>query len=155
MGEIIRETVRLIQPLLNKRGQRISLKGLSGALPVSADPRRTAQVVINLLSNASKYSPDEAEISLAAVGGDQWVRITVADRGPGVPAEQRQQLFGRFVRSSKAGETAQYGVGLGLSVVKAIVEAQGGQVGVDERPGGGALFWFVLPRNNGHESPRR
>jgi two-component system phosphate regulon sensor histidine kinase PhoR len=155
LGEIIRDAARLIEPLLAKRGQQIRLKVAPGALPVTADPRRTAQVIINLLSNASKYSPDDSEIALAAVAGDQWLRVTVADRGPGIPAEQRQELFRRFVRSNRAGEAAQYGVGLGLSVVKAIVEAQGGQVGVDERPGGGSLFWFNLPRNGDHESAGR
>jgi signal transduction histidine kinase len=70
----------------------------------------------------------------------------VADAGPGVPAVHRQNLFRRFVHPRPSDGKAQVGVGLGLSVVKAVVEAHGGEVGVDERPGGGSVFWFTLPR---------
>jgi signal transduction histidine kinase len=114
---------------------------------VQADPRRTTQVLINLLFNASKYSPDETEIILETSLTNGWARVTVADRGPGIPPAYRTDLFRRFMydRTAQDGERAQAGTGLGLSVVKAVVEAQGGQVGVDDRPGGGAIFWFTLP----------
>jgi signal transduction histidine kinase len=113
---------------------------------VQADPRRTVQVLINLLSNASKYGPDDAEIEVSAAVEGAWVRVSVADAGPGVPAEHRQHLFLRFAHPPSANDKAQVGVGLGLSVVKAVVEAHGGQTGVEERPAGGSIFWFTLPR---------
>ena len=72
------------------------------------------------------------------------LRISVADQGPGVPTEDQGNLFRRFVRLDERGK-AQYGVGLGLSVVKAIVEEHGGYVGLDEREGGGSIFWFEIP----------
>jgi signal transduction histidine kinase len=102
-------------------------------------------VLVNLLSNASKYGPDDAEIAIGATTDDGWVRVTVADRGPGIPSGYRKTLFRRFVPPSPGANDGQYGTGLGLSVVKAIVEAQGGQVGVDDRPKGGSIFWFTLP----------
>ena len=71
------------------------------------------------------------------------MRLTIADEGPGIPAEYQPDAFSRFVH--RGSDKAQYGVGLGLSVVKAIVEGQGGRVGVGDRPEGGALFWFTLP----------
>ena len=145
-GKIIAEAVRVMQPLLNKHGQQIVLE-LPVEMPlVRADSRRTGQVLVNLISNASKYGPDEAEITVGLTLDEKWVRVAVADRGQGVAPAHRHDLFRRFVHLDAAGDkTQQYGAGLGLSVVKAIVEAQGGQVGVDDRPGGGSVFWFTLP----------
>ena len=145
LGEIIADAMRTMQPLLDKRGQRLAVQ-LPAAIPVvRADPRRVAQVLVNLLSNASKYGPDDAEIAIGATTADGWVRVTVADRGPGIAQEYRNTLFRRFMSPSPGMNDAQYGTGLGLSVVKAIVDAHGGQVGVDDRPNGGSIFWFTLP----------
>lgn len=145
LGEIIAEAMRTMQPLVDKRGQRLAVD-LPAAIPVvEADARRIAQVLINLLSNASKYGPDHADIAVGATVSDRRVRVTIADRGPGIPSPYRKTLFRRFVPPSPGSNKAQYGTGLGLSVVKTIVEAHGGQVGVDDRPGGGAIFWFTIP----------
>lgn len=145
LGEIIADAMRTMQPLLDKRGQRLAVQ-LPAAIPVvRADPRRVAQVLVNLLSNASKYGPDHAEIAIEATKDDGWVRVTVADRGPGIPQTYRKTLFRRFMPPSPGANNAQYGTGLGLSVVKAIVDAHGGEVGVDDRPKGGSIFWFTLP----------
>jgi signal transduction histidine kinase len=100
------------------------------------------QILVNLLSNASKYGPDQAEITISASVGESQVKVSVSDRGDGIPPKHRKNLFRRFTR---LGDKARYGAGLGLSVVKAIVEAHGGQVGLDDRPGGGSVFWFTLP----------
>lgn len=154
LPDIIAEVTQTLQPLLDRRSQYLTL-ALPDSLPqVQADPRRTGQVLLNLLFNASKYSPDATEITLAAAVTDSLVRVTVADCGPGIPAEFRTDLFRRFMydRAAHNQSHAQAGAGLGLSVVKAIVEAQGGQVGVDDRPGGGAIFWFTLPAVKEHES---
>jgi signal transduction histidine kinase len=82
-----------------------------------------------------------AIIAIEATVREGWVRVSVADRGPGIPPEYRRTLFHRFVPPSPGVNEAQYGTGLGLSVVKAIVEAHGGHVGVDDRPGGGARLF--------------
>jgi PAS domain S-box-containing protein len=144
LDAIIAEAVAMMQPLLEKRGQHLVVE-LPAAIPVvQADPRRTMQVLVNLLSNASKYGPDNAEIEIGATLQGDRVRITVADSGPGVPAEQRQNLFRRFVSADPGNGKTQVGAGLGLSVVKAIVEGHGGQVGIDSGEGGGSVFWFTL-----------
>jgi len=149
LGQIIATAIQTMQPLLDKRDQRLAVE-LPAAIPVvRADPRRTVQVVVNLLSNASKYGPDAAEIKIAAAVQDPWVRVTVADSGPGVPAGYRQDLFRRFAQPAADNGKAQVGAGLGLSVVKAIVEAQGGAVGIDDQAEGGSVFWFTLPRADG------
>jgi signal transduction histidine kinase len=145
LGDIIGDAVDTMQPILDKHGQGLVVE-LPAAIPVvQADPRRTVQVLINLLSNASKYGPDDAEIELRVTADKRLVRIAVADSGPGIPADYRPDLFRRFVHARSGNNKAQVGVGLGLSVVKAIVEAQGGQVGVEGQDGGGSVFWFTLP----------
>lgn len=145
VSEIFAEAIRVMQPLLDKYGQRLVVE-LPASMPVvRADPRRTVQVLVNLLSNASKYGPDDVEIEVSAALQGEWVRVTVADTGPGVPPEYRDDLFRRFVYPASGNDKAQVGAGLGLSVVKAIVEAHGGKVGIDDRQGGGSVFWFTLP----------
>ncbi len=147
LGEITAEALRMMQPLLDKRRQRLVVKFPESLPLVRADPRRTVQVLINLLSNASKYGPDQADIVVSATTMSAWVCVTVADRGPGIPLEYREHLFRRFMLPAPGDDdanAARYGVGLGLSVVKAIVEAQDGQVGVEDRPDGGSIFWFTL-----------
>lgn len=149
VSQIITEASRTMKPLLNKRGQRLVLD-LPAALPlVRADPRRTVQVLVNLLSNASRYGPDEAEITISADLSEGWVQVNVADRGPGIPPQYRDDLFRRFVYPDSPDGASQFGAGLGLSVVKAIVEAHGGQAGVEDRPDGGSIFWFTLPVEGG------
>jgi len=145
LGRIVAEAAQLMQPLLEKRGQHLTLR-LPLPLPaVRADMRRTERALINLLSNACKYGPDGSEVVVGAAVDGGWVRVTVADQGPGVPPELWQDLFRRFRRSDPDNGEAQYGVGLGLSVVRAVIEAQGGAVGVENRAGGGAIFWFTVP----------
>jgi PAS domain S-box-containing protein len=146
VGEIIAAAIHTMQPLLDKHDQRLVVE-LPAAIPVvRADPRRTVQVLVNLLSNASKYGPDEAEIKVAAAVRGAWMRVSVADSGSGVPPEYHKDLFRRFVKPVSGNDRAQVGAGLGLSVVKAVVEAHGGAVGVDDGADGGAIFWFTLPR---------
>ncbi len=144
LDDIITEAVQTMQPLLNKYGQRLVME-LPPVMPVvRADSRRTVQVVVNLLSNASKYSPDDTTITISASTREGWVRVSMADQGPGVAMAHRDAVFHRFRYTASDNDKAQVGMRLGLSVVKAIVEAQGGQVGVDDRPGGGSVFWFTL-----------
>jgi PAS domain S-box-containing protein len=146
VATVIAEAVELMQPLLVKHGQRLVVE-LPAAMPVvQADPRRTVQVLNNLLSNAIKYGPDDAEIEVCATVDGHWVRLSVADSGPGIPDKDRDNLFRRFVHPVHDDAQAQMGAGLGLSVAKAIVEAHGGHVGIEARPDGGSIFWFTLPR---------
>jgi PAS domain S-box-containing protein len=145
LGDVIAEAVGTMQPLLEKHAQHMVVE-LPVVIPVvRADSRRVIQVLVNLLSNASRYGPDDAEITIGATVSEGWMRVTVSDRGPGVPREHRSDLFRRFVYPDTGADRSQYGVGLGLSVVKAVIQAHGGQVGVEDRPGGGSIFWFSLP----------
>jgi signal transduction histidine kinase len=134
-----------MQPLLKKYGQRLTVE-LPLEIPVvQTDPRRTVQVLINLMSNASKYGPPDEEITVRVTTDQDWACVSVIDRGPGIAPKHRDNLFRRFVFPDAGDAVSQAGAGLGLSVVKAIVEAQGGQVGIDDYDESGSIFWFTLP----------
>jgi PAS domain S-box-containing protein len=140
--DIVEEAVNAIRPLAEKYELHIC-KDWPDNLPlVLADFRRTTQVVVNLLSNAVKWSPPGSEILVMMAPAAGSVEVHISDQGPGIQPENLPDLFHRF--GQRAGDGVEHGTGLGLSVVKAIVEAQGGQVGVLNRPGGGAEFWFSL-----------
>ena len=128
-----------LQPLLDRREQILVLTEPLRLPSLHADPIRLGQVFINLLSNASKYSPLGQKIDLGIdVMGDQLL-IAVADRGPGIPEAERGDIFEHFTRLAVE-DTDQYGAGLGLSVVKSVIEGHGGAVSIDDRPGGGSIF---------------
>nr|MBN1229528.1 PAS domain S-box protein [Anaerolineae bacterium] len=146
LEQIVAEAASLLNPLFIKHEQRLVID-LPPDLPiVFADCRRTLQVLVNLLSNAIKYSPNNTDITISTVQMDKYLRVMVADRGPGISLIERPDIFRRFVRHGVSSDNNRKGgAGLGLSVVKAIAEAQGGHVGVDGQIGGGSVFWFTLP----------
>jgi len=145
LGNIIAEAAQTMQPLLAKYEQRLTIEMPVDIPIVRADPRRMIQVLINLLSNASRYGPPGEEIILRATAEMQYAHVAVIDQGPGIPQATRDNLFRRFLFPHADDAVSQAGAGLGLSVVKAIITAHGGQVGVDDQPGGGSIFWFTLP----------
>jgi two-component system sensor histidine kinase KdpD len=100
------------------------------------------QVLVNLLDNAVKYTPTENPIDISASQENGTVRVEVADRGPGFPPGDEQRVFAKFYRGHNASIR---GVGLGLTICRAIVEAHGGKIWAEGRQGGGALIRFTLP----------
>ncbi|MEP7190342.1 MAG: DUF4118 domain-containing protein, partial [Roseiflexaceae bacterium] len=99
------------------------------------------QVLINLLENAIKYTPPGSPIDIVGRSGDNMLTISIADRGPGLPLGDAEQIFDKFYRA----KSSQGGVGLGLTICRAIVVAHGGRIWAGNRPGGGAIFTFTLP----------
>ncbi len=112
--------------------------------PVFLDYVAIDQVLSNLIENAIKYTPADAEIRISARQSDSEVRVEVADRGPGVPASALPCLFEPFYRVSEQGPRPK-GTGLGLAVAKGLVEAHGGRIWAENRPEGGSRFVFTLP----------
>jgi signal transduction histidine kinase len=113
---------------------------------VHADPDRLMQVVTNLLSNAIKFSPPQTEVLLAVGTTAGGVRIAVRDHGPGIPEKFRARIFEKFAQADGSNARQISGTGLGLSIVKQIVQRLGGEAGFDDAPGGGTVFYVVLPR---------
>lgn len=112
---------------------------------VRADPDRIRQVLANLISNAIKYSPDGGVVTVGASVHEAEVVVTVSDTGIGIPPEAMPRLFERFYRAATGDGRRVGGTGLGLALVKEIVERHGGRVGVDSTPGRGSTFTFTLP----------
>jgi PAS domain S-box-containing protein len=144
-GSILHEAQEVIQPLAQKYGLKLACTPADDSLHVLADQRRTVQVLVNLLSNAIKHSPPQGTIQVTQSVQEGMLRVEVIDEGGGVPLEQRENLFRRFAHLETTNERARQGAGLGLSVVKAIIEAQQGAVGITDLPDGGNSFWFTLP----------
>ena len=116
---------------------------LPAAVEVHADAVRLGQAINNLLDNALKYTPAGGHVTLAALAEPAAAVLTVTDNGPGVPAGERDAIFRRLYRSDAS--RSQRGLGLGLSLAKAIVESHGGTIAVDDAPAGGARFTVRLP----------
>ena len=112
--------------------------------PMWFDPVEIGEVIYNLIENATKYSPPETEILLTATISQREARVMVEDRGPGIPTEAMPHLFDPFYRVID-GRPRPKGLGLGLAIVRGLVEAHDGRVSVENRAGGGARFAFTLP----------
>lgn len=110
-----------------------------------ADRQRAAQVLINLCSNAIKFSPRASEVRVRVEADPSRVRFEVVDRGPGIPQQEIERLFMPFEQLDARSERAKGGSGLGLAIARAIVEAHDGELGVDSRVDEGSTFWFELP----------
>ncbi|HEX7670266.1 MAG TPA: ATP-binding protein, partial [Polyangiaceae bacterium] len=132
-----------IARLDSKLERRVVTTDLPDDLPLlSVDPVLFEQVFWNLLENAVKYTPANSPIDIRARANGSVVTMEVADRGPGFRAGEEPRVFEKFFRGSRTGGG---GVGLGLAICRGIVEAHGGTVAAENRPGGGALFRIVLP----------
>lgn len=145
LSVIVDHAINTVQSLLQKKGLRLQMSKSKPAFRVRADQRRTAQAVINLLSNAIKHSPEGGSVSLRTLMMEGEVLVEIQDEGSGIQPEFQGQLFKRFTPHESSQDLSTLGMGLGLSVVKAVIEAQGGKVGFRNHEGGGAVFWFTLP----------
>lgn len=148
LNAVLADAIHVVTPLLERQQQELILDLPALSPPMNGDTAQLTQVLINLLTNASKYSPSGVpiEVTIARCAGENGkaVRVAVADHGPGIDRTQRAEIFRRFVRHHD-NEREQYGVGLGLYVAKSTISAHGGRIDVDNRPGGGSIFWFELP----------
>ncbi|MCA1644305.1 MAG: HAMP domain-containing histidine kinase [Chloroflexi bacterium] len=145
LSDVLADVDAVVSPLLAQRVQRLRVRFGRGVPEVLVDSRRLSQVLVNLILNASKFGANNSPIDLTITNQGDAVRLSVADRGPGVSSAHMHRLFEPYYRDPASAGSGKDGVGLGLSIVKSIVEAHGGQVGVESRPGGGARFWFTVP----------
>jgi PAS domain S-box-containing protein len=128
--------------------RKITVVNVGNRLPVTASPFHVEHVFRNLLSNAEKYSADGAPIEVRIVRTDREVRVSVLDRGAGIPDDEREAVFTPFYRSPRtAGQAA--GIGIGLAVCKRLIESEGGRIWTAAREGGGSEFGFAFPAQAG------
>ena len=133
-----------LQPAIAAKQQDVTVTVPDEACRVVTDAAKLHDIMRNLVENAINYSPDGAEVALAAARPNGTLTITVADSGPGIPAEDLARVFERFYRVDKS-RGRPGGTGLGLSIVKHLAELLGGEVRAENRPEGGALFTLILP----------
>jgi two-component system clock-associated histidine kinase SasA len=162
LGTVAAETILELEKLWVGRQLRL-VTDIPADLPdVYADGRRMRQVLLNLLENALKYTPDNGEVSLALLHRtSQWVQVSICDSGPGIPASEQQRIFQDRVRLPQTSQTTS-GYGVGLSVCRRIAEVHGGRIWVVSEPGEGACFHVTVPvwwgqgqpaLTNGHPDP--
>lgn len=113
--------------------------------PINADPLRVGRILYNLLENAAKYSPSRSRIEISVKPEPERLVIGVSDRGRGLSPSEQARLFNPFERLEQAKNDRVRGAGLGLMVCRRLVEAHGGEIWVESRPGQGSTFFFTLP----------
>jgi two-component system sensor histidine kinase KdpD len=141
---LLEECALVMRGKIEEKGQELRFELAADAPAVRGDAAKLKQVMLNLLSNAYKYTPAGGEISLELRRGDGEALILVSDNGAGIPAESLGRIFEKFYRVPRTEQTVP-GTGLGLSICKRIVEAHEGRIEVGNRPGGGAVFTVRLP----------
>lgn len=144
-GELLAVAVETNRGFGDEHGVSITLDEPLPDVTVKADRDRMMQVLANLLSNAIKYSPEGGAVSVSATLKDQVLRVSVADRGPGIPEKFHESLFAKFAQADSSDTREKGGSGLGLAISKAIVEQHGGSIGFETEIGKGTTFHFDLP----------
>jgi PAS domain S-box-containing protein len=145
---LVRDAVDAVLPMTNTKRQELSEDIVEGLPGIWVDEDMIRRVLINLLENASKFTPIEGHITVGAKKENDWIRLWVKDTGPGIPAEAQGGIFNKFTRLQ--GERVQSdrmpkGLGLGLAFCKLAILAHGGSIGVESEPGAGSCFYFTVP----------
>jgi len=141
----LESTLTLVRERATRKGVDVQLQIAANVSEVDADERKVKQVLLNLLSNAVKFTPPGGQIMVSATMADHTLRISVADTGPGIGADDRALIFDEFRQAHSPAGQAREGTGLGLALAKKFVEMHGGRIGVDSEPGAGATFTLTSP----------
>jgi signal transduction histidine kinase len=143
LGAAVRSAIELAGPAFERRGIAVDLD-VPDRLPARANPDHLAQVLGNLVSNAARYTPEGGRVTVRAERRSLDVLVAVANSGEPIPADDLERVFERFYRVEKSRDREHGGAGIGLAIVKQLVEAAGGRVGAESRDGT-TRFWFSLP----------
>jgi signal transduction histidine kinase len=143
----VRDAIETAEPAVRERAQRLESRLPEGACTIDADPARVAQILGNLLSNASRYTPDGGTIRVVVVDHGDAVALQVEDTGIGVEPAQLQRLFEPFVQLDDGEHRGEGGLGIGLALVRRLAELHAGSAtAASEGPGRGTRFTVTLPR---------
>ena len=142
LADVVERAVDLYRDVADAKGVRLVVEA-SEDVEATADRTRLEQAAANLIDNAVKYTPPGGRVDVEVRGAGNAALLRVRDTGPGIPPDERPRIFDRLFRGDRS--RAERGLGLGLSLVKAIVEAHGGTVAVDSEPGAGSTFTVTLP----------
>ena len=147
LDELVREVIATMQPVAKKKRMRFVDQASANIPPVAADKSLITQVLMKLLDNAVRYSPERTTVTVTTMLEAETVRVMVEDRGYGVPTDSIDRIWEKFYRVARDGqEKDEESTGLGLAFVKEVVEQHGGSVSVESEVGKGSKFSFALPR---------
>lgn len=142
---LLEHALESIRPYGEELGVRFRMERVEADAMICVDDDRLMQVIINLLANAAKFSPDGGSVDVTVSRLDGRVRVAVTDSGPGIPESFRGRVFEKFAQADSSDTRVRGGTGLGLSISKTIVEGLGGRIGFESEAGRGATFYFDFP----------
>jgi len=145
LNETVRDCARAAEVLASRKGVQLKLQNSAAPMALNGDKELINRLLLNLLDNAVKYTPEGGQISLGLERRNGSAEIVVRDTGIGIPEADQLRVFDRFYRVDKARSRALGGAGLGLSIVRWIVDVHGGEISVDSAPGRGSTFLVKLP----------
>ena len=146
IGECIESMVAMMGSQFNKKQLTVKTSIDSSLPEMHGDSRKCKQILLNLLSNAMKFTQEKGQITIEAKqDGEDWIRISVSDTGLGIAPGQLENVFSEFHQVDRARDEALGGIGLGLALTRRLVELHGGEIGVESEVGRGSTFWFTLP----------
>jgi len=146
MRDLVYDALETLQPIIESNHQTLAIQLPADLPPVWVDNDMIRRVIINLLENASKFTPTGGQLSVQAARVDDRVRVDVRDTGPGIPAAAREKIFDKFARLQS--DRGPKGLGLGLAFCRLAVQAHGGKIWVESEPGQGSCFSFTLPTSD-------
>ncbi len=153
LRKVVRDAVRVARPTLQAREQVLDVAMGDGPIRVMGDREALTDALINLLANASRFSPDGSRVEVGLAGNGGTARLWVRDEGIGIPRRELRRIFHRFYRVPGAAGNRDEGVGLGLAIVRDVVAAHEGRIDVASTPGAGTTFTLVIPLQGGGGAP--
>ena len=150
LAELTQSVLKDVSHYIEKQGHHLSVSGMEGIPPVLVDPQLFRQVILNMVSNAIKYTPSGGKIDIRMGRENSFVRWAITDSGIGIPKASQARLFEKFYRAENVYKIETEGTGLGLHLVKLIVEKSGGRIWCESEENKGSTFQFTLPLGGGN-----
>jgi len=145
LTKVIASLTRSMMPILTQKKQSLDVEIAEGLPPVYTDKGKLEQVLLNLVDNAAKFTPDGGKLKIEVVSDDDWCQVSVIDNGIGIKKEDQERIFEPFCQLANPLTKEKSGTGLGLALIKQIVERYGGRIWVESEYGKGSRFTFTLP----------
>jgi signal transduction histidine kinase len=144
VGETIHEAVESARTFADQHKVSLNVQADNDQV-AEFDKQRIVQVLVNLITNAIKYSPQDSAVTITSGCDQKWLTISIIDKGRGVPVEYQESIFEKFQQVTESDAKEKGGKGLGLAICKSIIEQHKGTIGVDSENGSGSTFWIRIP----------